>query len=527
MDDLSFRSLAWPALSAALTRLSPLLAPRLFHLRVVDGTVQFRVWMPERFDRSFRPQSSIEPGVASLREVLPLLVDDETAPDHSIDDLAGLLDRISSQLAYYFAVMSDDPPTKALILRVRRAGLADAWGLDDQSLTKAQDIEIEGRPTLFDALIHRGLHLVDQEWRLEEAIRTLRMTGADSPLQRLAITTTPTELLRRSAALALERALRETNVRRVGRPYATLDGYLFQRVEEVSKKNYEGRGTTGVIRIGALVPTVKFAQPVPLSPDQVGAVRKALEMSNARANCLVVSTDGRQLEGLLDAKRAAGPFLDVRFEGAHRWSCALHGKALFKVVHGVPMPSKPVLRRSTFRHWVRHVFGRQARVDHRGMWAPVRKALKAAHGALVIFCTDPAVLGLPMRQSFAFESPCAPSPRLLSGLFEIDGAAIFDLTGACHGAGVILDGISVEDAGDIPERRERGARFTSTVRFLAGHRGKAGAIVVSEDGMVDLLPPPPNLEPSPREERARVERLLDMSPDMRRISAMFDSSDDE
>jgi hypothetical protein len=74
-------------------------------------------------------------------------------------------------------------------------------------------------------------------------------------------------------------------------------------------------------------------------------------------------------------------------------------------------------------------------------------------------------------------------PGLAARLSSIDGAVLCDTAGLCHAVGVILDGPAVA-AGD----RGRGARFNSAVRYVNAHSRRSAAIVVSEDGGLDLLP---------------------------------------
>jgi DNA integrity scanning protein DisA with diadenylate cyclase activity len=77
-------------------------------------------------------------------------------------------------------------------------------------------------------------------------------------------------------------------------------------------------------------------------------------------------------------------------------------------------------------------------------------------------------------------------------LVAIDGAVLIDPSGQCHGIGAILDGQAAEswDA-------SRGSRYNSALRYVStrqreGHR--CLAVVISEDGMINLLP---QLDPKP------------------------------
>jgi hypothetical protein len=97
--------------------------------------------------------------------------------------------------------------------------------------------------------------------------------------------------------------------------------------------------------------------------------------------------------------------------------------------------------------------------------------------------------------------PIEPSPltsTLVRQVTSIDGAVLVDPEGKCHAIGVILDGT----AGTFGDR-SRGARFNSAARYLSDAPIGTVIILVSEDGMVNLLP---NLAPQVR--RSELDALL-------------------
>jgi hypothetical protein len=75
------------------------------------------------------------------------------------------------------------------------------------------------------------------------------------------------------------------------------------------------------------------------------------------------------------------------------------------------------------------------------------------------------------------------SPEQLKQVTSIDGAALFAPDGTCHALGVILDGVASAQ-GD----RSRGARYNSALRYLSSARAATMIVLVSEDGMIDVLP---------------------------------------
>lgn len=126
----------------------------------------------------------------------------------------------------------------------------------------------------------------------------------------------------------------------------------------------------------------------------------------------------------------------------------------------------------------------------------VRKAREQKHGTMVVI-TSPTTakkeLATLRKQSTLIEaSPI--NPQHIKFLTAIDGAIYFDTNADCRAIGVILDGNAKEDIGDA----SRGARFNSAHRYL--HKLKdeqkehCVIAIISEDGMVDLIPEVENEE---------------------------------
>lgn len=79
--------------------------------------------------------------------------------------------------------------------------------------------------------------------------------------------------------------------------------------------------------------------------------------------------------------------------------------------------------------------------------------------------------------------------KILESIYKItsiDGAVLLDYNCNCFGIGVILDGLSDKDLGDP----SRGARYNSALKYINKEnlKKKCLIIVISEDGMIDILP---------------------------------------
>lgn len=99
-------------------------------------------------------------------------------------------------------------------------------------------------------------------------------------------------------------------------------------------------------------------------------------------------------------------------------------------------------------------------------------------GLLVVHEDPPSTIAT--DAGFAVE-PHKATVDEIRGFCRMDGAVLLDLDLNVHAIGVILDGAARRD-----ERIERGSRFNSALRFVGRYGGIA--LVMSEDGMIDLLP---------------------------------------
>lgn len=125
----------------------------------------------------------------------------------------------------------------------------------------------------------------------------------------------------------------------------------------------------------------------------------------------------------------------------------------------------------------------------------VMYAREQKHGTMVVITdyeTAVSELKTLKKQSILIEAT-EINPEYIQFLTSIDGAIYFDTNGKCHAIGVILDGIAKENIGDA----RRGARYNSAYRYLEKlkeRKKKCVIVIISEDGMVNLIPEPENEE---------------------------------
>jgi hypothetical protein len=263
---------------------------------------------------------------------------------------------------------------------------------------------------------------------------------------------------------------------------------LYEALNEVSTMRYEQRigvghmllacrDTTGIKR--------KFTLSRPVGLDQHRAVRKLLELSSDKR--LALLTDGQDIYGLGSLTDDYDPVSESVFSvtilGQGNWEISHCEQSLLHVQYGRPKLPHPRLDREHFIDIATRIFNDAETCDAATLWDLAQAAANAEHGTMLVISADAA--GEARRlgaQAIVIDATPVMSDDL-APLTSIDGAVLLDPKGMMHAIGVILDGVAT-DTGDP----SRGARYNSAVRYLAGSESATMIILVSEDGMINVLP---------------------------------------
>ena len=292
-----------------------------------------------------------------------------------------------------------------------------------------------------------------------------------------------TDLLNEDADLylvtvAARRFVNGTSYRATRRP-----ADLFDMVNEFSSMTYEREGAAGDLVISHLDTLrdhlqIRFREPVRLR--EARAVRKLLQLSDKDTCVLADSVYAYGLGSAVSADDA----VHISITGHARWELAMQGQSLVRVAYGHPtLPKRPIVRQD-FEDTVRRTVG-SADID--SIWDVVQAAQESGHGTTIVVSEDP--VGESERLS-GQALPIVPDhldPQQVVRLGGVDGAVMLGPDGQCHAFGVILDGIAGAQ-GD----RARGSRFNSSVRYQQTTEAPSVIVVISDDGLVDLIP---SLEP--------------------------------
>ena len=297
-----------------------------------------------------------------------------------------------------------------------------------------------------------------------------------------------------------EEILRRAGLRLMATPawaVRTFEGIhgLFPNLNAIAWLRYEGTVATGwidIVRRDAAHCARDLILAAPVSLRRHRHVRKLLSMTSDGVHLLCdgesVFATGRILASYDPKEETA---FEVRFSGAGVWELRHGGLPLMWVRNGVPQLPRALLALSDFTEkYGRVLSGTPAQAE--AIWPAVEAVLNEHHGALLVISADAETEAKRLAGQSTLVEPIPVSCELLRAASRIDGATLLDPKGRVRAIGVILDGEATAK-GDT----SRGSRYNSAVRYLERKHAKALAVVVSEDGTVDLLP---NLQPRIRRE---------------------------
>ncbi|GAB2940282.1 diadenylate cyclase [Hymenobacter coalescens] len=317
------------------------------------------------------------------------------------------------------------------------------------------------------------LHAVVREFLLE-CSKALRGSDLDQEEDRPILDRDYNELLRAAA-------------RRFMQGPAGGNHGLYDACNGVAGLRHEGSEVHGTMLVArrnhpAIVPVLTLESPVPLRDHR--SIRKLLEMSEGRTSLV---SDAAHVFGLGYLVETSDPqyepLFQVRFTTHHNWELSYADHVMMRVVSGTPRLPKGRINEQAFAETVRRLWPNldDGAVTH--LWELTMQATHQANGTILVVSDNAGLESQRLtRQSFRV-APRYMTPSVLRLVTNIDGAVLIDPRGTCYAIGAILDGLATEK-GDS----SRGSRYNSALRYVESARYATLAVVVSEDGWIDLLP---------------------------------------
>jgi hypothetical protein len=262
---------------------------------------------------------------------------------------------------------------------------------------------------------------------------------------------------------------------------------LYEACNTISSMRYEGSEGTGrmvVARSGHpnVEVAVMLARPVGIRDYR--SVRKLLEMSSENMGLL---SDGGYIYGLGGTAGAydesAEDLFSIRFVKHYTWELLHAHNLMMRVSYGQPELPKLRLQHHKFQAHVSRIFPNITSREVARLWELTWEAIDQKRGTMVVVSAGAREEARRLEHQATLVEPIQLIPDVVRLVTAIDGAVLIDPSATCYAIGVILDGLASRH-GDPG----RGARYNSAIRYVETSNFPCLAIVVSEDGAVDLVP---------------------------------------
>lgn len=287
------------------------------------------------------------------------------------------------------------------------------------------------------------------------------------------------EILRQSG-----RRLMEGCVLRVDQKLPGGAAAFYEDCTAISSLKYEGAFVSGGILLATahdtlIKPTFRFQSPG--GTHDYRKVRKLLELGDDQH---FLHCDSEFIYGVAALEEVADDesvFL-IKMLGHHHWELQHAGDTLMRVLYGQPYFPQPALTIANLREKLRRVFPDLGIGELELLVDLVEVAEQESHGTILVISNDAAQEAERLSGQGVRVQPTHLTPETLKLLTPIDGAVLISPQAVCFSIGTILDGMAY-GRGDA----SRGSRYNSALRYIASIGGQCVAVVVSEDGGVDVL----------------------------------------
>jgi len=262
---------------------------------------------------------------------------------------------------------------------------------------------------------------------------------------------------------------------------------LYDACNGVAALRHEGDEGIGTLLVSrrlhpAIMPVLTLEAPVPLRDHR--SIRKLLELSEGHTALI---SDASHVFGLgqlvPESDTQFEHLVTVHFTNHYSWEVSHAHNVLMRVVSNTPRLPQGQVAADNFARVARIVFPSLNLDSIDYLWDLAQSATSQPTGTILVITTGAAQEAQRLSRQCFRVVPRIMTPSVLRLVTNIDGAVLIEPNGMCHAIGAILDGLAT-DKGDS----SRGARFNSALRYAQSSKYPVLAVVVSEDGWIDLLP---------------------------------------
>jgi hypothetical protein len=324
------------------------------------------------------------------------------------------------------------------------------------------------QPSLVDAAVDRYLEACAKE------------LSRDEPGSELALMVDVNELMRAAGSHFMY------TVSVAGKNLEGLHG-LFDTCNTIGSLKYEGEASSGRLIIAPrehpnVAVELSLADPIPLR--EYRAIRKLLQLATGNL-CLLSDSEKAHGLGRLQGKYdpAQQDLFVIHFLKHHVWEVQHDGQPLMRTSYGEPRVPQQEFWSERFKQNLPRLFKGISPSTVEELCGLAQEAVKQKHGTMLVISAGAESEARRLEKQCIRVQPARMTREILGLATAIDGAVLLDPHGVCHAIGVILDGRASPKGTPA-----RGARYNSAIRYIDGCEYRCMAVVISEDGMIDLFP---------------------------------------
>ena len=215
-------------------------------------------------------------------------------------------------------------------------------------------------------------------------------------------------------------------------------------------------------------------------------LRKLLELTDEHTGAI---TDGDFVLGLGKIKSSYDgnkeDVFHIHFRGLHCYDVMHQEQPVLLMRYGLPEQVAQPIGYQKFIADAERVFSNITPEQIANLYVLANAAIETRRGCMLVFIADAEEEAKRLGKQCIAIKPKKLDRESIQALTSIDGALIIDIDGYAHAKGVILDGV-VGLEGDA----SRGSRYNSALTYheYRGWDKPTMIVVVSEDGMVDVIP---------------------------------------
>ncbi|MDD3263808.1 MAG: diadenylate cyclase [Candidatus Nanoarchaeia archaeon] len=261
---------------------------------------------------------------------------------------------------------------------------------------------------------------------------------------------------------------------------------LFEFCNYISSLNYEGKKNTSNLIFSNpdnsnLNKIIKFSKPISMTDYR--NVRKLLEISNED---FYMYSDTNYIYGIATIKNKdmhnENIFI-VNFYDTYKWELIYEKKTLMNVEYSFPFIKEKNLNKTMFVNSYNSIFKNSNPKILNLIWNYIENLIEEKKGTILLISNKASQEACRLSKQATLVNPTILNPDFIKKLSHIDGAILIDENSFCYAIGVILDGIASENGNP-----SRGSRYNSAIKYIDMHYPEALAIIISDDGMIDIYP---------------------------------------